>query len=178
MSCGVGHRHSKDPELLWLWYRPAATALTRLLSWELPYAICHGYSPKKTEKKKEKEITYCFSILCVGKLGTAGASGAFIYVFGFKCRPDQSYLVQDGLIHLFGTWLGLLAKVSLIPPMGHLQRFTSYVSREKQMKTTRYKDSLPGFGTKKKKKKKEYKERLIQNPGAIKEEINKINYRK
>ena len=144
MSCGVGHRHSKDPELLWLWYRPAATALTRLLSWELPYAICHGYSPKKTEKKKEKEITYCFSILCVGKLGTAGASGAFIYVFGFKCRPDQSYLVQDGLIHLFGTWLGLLAKVSLIPPMGHLQRFTSYVSREKQMKTTTRCHYMPG----------------------------------
>ena len=106
----------------------SAVAQVHSLAWELSHAM--GWP-------KEKEITYCFSILCVGKLGTAGASGAFIYVFGFKCRPDQSYLVQDGLIHLFGTWLGLLAKVSLIPPMGHLQRFTSYVSREKQMKTTR-----------------------------------------
>ena len=25
-SCGVGHRHSLDPMLLWLWCRPAAAA--------------------------------------------------------------------------------------------------------------------------------------------------------
>ena len=28
----------KDPELLWLWCRPAATAPIRLLAWESPYA--------------------------------------------------------------------------------------------------------------------------------------------
>ena len=27
VSCGVGHRHGLDPVLLWLWCRPAATAL-------------------------------------------------------------------------------------------------------------------------------------------------------
>ena len=27
MSCGVGHRLGSDPALLWLWCRPAATAL-------------------------------------------------------------------------------------------------------------------------------------------------------
>ena len=26
VSCGVGHRHSLDPELPWLWCRPAATS--------------------------------------------------------------------------------------------------------------------------------------------------------
>ena len=26
MSCGVGHRHSSDPALLWMWRKPAATA--------------------------------------------------------------------------------------------------------------------------------------------------------
>ena len=35
-SCGVGHRHSSDPALLWC--RPAAAALTRPLALELPYA--------------------------------------------------------------------------------------------------------------------------------------------
>ena len=27
VSCGVGHRYSSDPVLLWLWHRPAAVAL-------------------------------------------------------------------------------------------------------------------------------------------------------
>ena len=27
VSCGVGRRHGLDPTLLWLWCRPAATAL-------------------------------------------------------------------------------------------------------------------------------------------------------
>ena len=38
MSCGVGHRHGWDLALLWLWRRPAATALIRPLAWEPPYA--------------------------------------------------------------------------------------------------------------------------------------------
>ena len=29
MNCGVGHRFGLDPELLWLWSRPAAVALIR-----------------------------------------------------------------------------------------------------------------------------------------------------
>ena len=40
MSCGVGCRHSLDPELLWLWCRGTS--------------ICQGCGPKKTEKKKKK----------------------------------------------------------------------------------------------------------------------------
>ena len=38
MSCGVGRRQGSDPELLWLWYRPAATVPIRPLAWEPPYA--------------------------------------------------------------------------------------------------------------------------------------------
>ena len=52
MSCGVSHRHGLGLALLWLWHRPAATALIRPLAWEPPYAM--GCGPKKT-KKKEKE---------------------------------------------------------------------------------------------------------------------------
>ena len=38
MSCSVGHRCGSDPELLWLWCRPAAAALIQHLAWEPPYA--------------------------------------------------------------------------------------------------------------------------------------------
>ena len=38
MSCGVGHRRGSDTALLWLWHRPAATALIRPLAWEPPCA--------------------------------------------------------------------------------------------------------------------------------------------
>ena len=39
MSCGVGHRRSSDPMLLWLWSRPAATAPIGPVAWEPPYAV-------------------------------------------------------------------------------------------------------------------------------------------
>ena len=35
MSCGVGRIHGSDPELLWLWCRPAAVAPIQPLAWEL-----------------------------------------------------------------------------------------------------------------------------------------------
>ena len=38
MSCGIGWRHSPDPALLWLWYRPAAIVPIPPLAWELLYA--------------------------------------------------------------------------------------------------------------------------------------------
>ena len=40
---------AKDPALLWLWCRPAATALIRPLAWELPYAV--GAALEKTKIK-------------------------------------------------------------------------------------------------------------------------------
>ena len=38
VSCGTCCKLGSDPVLLWLWHRPAATALIRPLTWELPYA--------------------------------------------------------------------------------------------------------------------------------------------
>ena len=38
VSCGVGHKQSSNPALLWLWRRPAAVAPVQPLAWELPYA--------------------------------------------------------------------------------------------------------------------------------------------
>ena len=53
MSCGVGHRHSLDPALLWLWCRPVATAPIRPLAEEPAYAT--GAALEKT--KRQKKIT-------------------------------------------------------------------------------------------------------------------------
>jgi len=52
MSCGVGHRCNSDLALLWLWHRPAATALIQPLAWEPPYAV--GAALKKTNKNKNR----------------------------------------------------------------------------------------------------------------------------
>ena len=53
MSCGVGRRRGSDPMLLWLWRRPAATALIRLLAWEPPHST--GVALEKTERPKKKK---------------------------------------------------------------------------------------------------------------------------
>ena len=53
MSCSVGRRRSSNPELLWLWWRPAAAALIRPLAWEPPYAAGTAIKRQKTKKKKK-----------------------------------------------------------------------------------------------------------------------------
>ena len=51
MSCGIGQRRGSDLALLWLWHRPAATALIQLLAWEPPYAA--SVALKRQKKKKD-----------------------------------------------------------------------------------------------------------------------------
>ena len=51
---GVGRRCDLDPALLWLWRRPVAVALLRLLAWEPPYAS--GAAREKDKKKKKKKL--------------------------------------------------------------------------------------------------------------------------
>ena len=55
MSCGIGCRHASDPTLLWLWRRPAATALIRPLAWEPPNAM--GVALEKTKRQKTNKQT-------------------------------------------------------------------------------------------------------------------------
>ena len=72
MSCGVGHRCSLDPALLWLWYRPAAMVLIGPLAWEPPYAT--GAAGKRP-KKKDRTV--------------AVATGQLEAVPGLtRCQPD------------------------------------------------------------------------------------------
>ena len=56
MSCGVGRRRSLDPALLWLWYRPVATAPIGLLAWEPPYAAEAAQEMAKRQKKKKRNV--------------------------------------------------------------------------------------------------------------------------
>ena len=56
VSCGVVRRRGSDPELLWLWCRPAATALIGPLAWEPPYAAGAALKFQKNPKKKKIQI--------------------------------------------------------------------------------------------------------------------------
>ena len=53
MSCGVDHKCSLDPVLLWLWHRLAATAQIQPLAWKLLYAM--GVALKRQNDKKKKK---------------------------------------------------------------------------------------------------------------------------
>ena len=55
MSCGVVRRLGLDPELLWLWCRPAATAPIRPLAWESTYAVGMALEKAKKQKTKNKK---------------------------------------------------------------------------------------------------------------------------
>ena len=63
VSCDVGRRCSSDLELLWLWHRPAATALIRPLAWDLHMRrmqLRKRQKDKKGKKKKKKAVaTFC-----------------------------------------------------------------------------------------------------------------------
>ena len=61
MTCGVGCRHSSDLASLWLWCRPAATALIRALAWEPSYAT--GVALKDKKNKTNKKNPQLFSPL-------------------------------------------------------------------------------------------------------------------
>ena len=54
MICGVGGRQGSDLALLWLWCRPAATALIGPLAWESPYAAGAVLQRQKKKKKKRR----------------------------------------------------------------------------------------------------------------------------
>ena len=56
VSCSVGCRLSSDATLLWLWYRPATTALIGRLALEPPYATDAALKrQRKQESKKARK---------------------------------------------------------------------------------------------------------------------------
>ena len=76
MSCGVGRKHGWDLVLLWLWHRPAATALIGPLAWEPSYATEAAQETAKRQKKKKK-YAKAVGFVHNGEWNWAG----FIYLF-------------------------------------------------------------------------------------------------
>ena len=65
MSCGVGHRRSSDPGLLWLWRRPVAATPIRPLAWETPHDVGAAQEMAKRQKKKILLLKSSrFAVLC------------------------------------------------------------------------------------------------------------------
>ena len=56
MSCGVGRKHSLDPELLWLCCRPVVIATIGPLAWEPPDAMSAVLKRQKDQKLKKKNL--------------------------------------------------------------------------------------------------------------------------
>ena len=55
-SISVLSQWVKDPALLWLWCRPAATSPIGPLVWESPYAKGAALKSKKKKKKRKKQL--------------------------------------------------------------------------------------------------------------------------
>ena len=123
MSCCVGCRHSSDLVLLWLWCRPASTALIRPQAWEPPYATSVALKRQKTKQ------TTVLVLVCQGlhELPWLPLSLSFPDSFHscspahllFFCRPSS--LLQSGLC----TFLLLLSRMLFIKVACSL---TSWVS--------------------------------------------------
>ena len=89
MSCGVDRRHGLDLALLWLWCRPAATALIQPIVWDLPYAARVALKNKQTNKQKKMESMS----LKLGSLMThKGLMGRFLLR---RIQGDFSYLLTS-----------------------------------------------------------------------------------
>ena len=56
MSCGVGCRCGLDPELLWLWPGPVATAPIQPLAWEHPYPMGAALQDQINNNNNNREI--------------------------------------------------------------------------------------------------------------------------
>ena len=104
MSCGIGLRRSLDLALLWLWYRPMATALIQPLAWEPPYAVGMALEKAKGQKKGGGGLYFHFAL------------GQFLHWTSCECVPrgDVEHWGNRGAINFpeelipdFGLFLGV-----------------------------------------------------------------------
>ena len=65
MSRGIGCRQGLDPELLWLWRRPAATAPIRPLDWESPYESPYAAGAAQEMAKRQNKTKQKFFAIMV-----------------------------------------------------------------------------------------------------------------
>ena len=100
MSCGVGHKHSLDLALLWLWCKPTVTAPIRPLAWEPPHTS--GVALKRQKKKRKNpfppiqkysldathisfpsflKLYFIYNVVPIFCSTTKGLSHTYIYVY-------------------------------------------------------------------------------------------------
>ena len=78
-----------DLALLWLWYRPAATAPIGPLAWEPPGAV--GAALKKTRKKKKTTISIIFFFPMAAPVAYGSSQQLLAYPIA-TATPDLSYI--------------------------------------------------------------------------------------
>ena len=97
MSCGVGHRCSSDPALLWLWCdRPTAKAPNSTPN--LVTSICHRCSPKKKNKQINKS-TKC--ALNTGERELLFPSSSWFFPYGGNSISETLLLPLCSIPHSF-----------------------------------------------------------------------------
>ena len=96
-----------DPELLWLWCRPRATAPIGPLAWEPPYATGMALKDKKTKKgQKRKQIVTMFGdeYYCVNHFAI------YTYIQSPGCILKANTMLYVNYISIYswfiftGTW--------------------------------------------------------------------------
>ena len=87
----------KDPALLWLWYRLAATAPIQPLAWKPPYDMGAALQRQKKKKKKKKGNDPMFHL--PGPTDSQSHVPSSWCSGGFN-KPEQKYLCHDFLWNL------------------------------------------------------------------------------
>ena len=147
MSCGVGHRHSSDSELLWLWCRPAATALIQPLAWEPPYAAEAAQEMAKRQQQQKSWFIFSSQKVMVStrpyilaitlqeiKLQWGGNDQllkTFWFFFFFsgnvtqakKCRTSEGQSLSGQTIPSVGGFDATLSSKNAVPKAGACDRF-------------------------------------------------------
>ena len=95
MSCGVGHRHSLDPALLWLWCRLAAIAVICPLSWELPWAM--GVALKRQKTKKIIIIIFITIMGIISYISPVIPASELKGIYGILLSLDLGLSPEDNL---------------------------------------------------------------------------------
>ena len=105
MSCGLGHRHSSDPMLLWLWCSTAAIAPIQPLAWKLPYTVGSAL------KIQKNAINFCMLIFYSATLpDSLMCSSSFLVTsLGFSRYSIMPYANTDSFTALFPILLPFIS---------------------------------------------------------------------
>ena len=84
--------------LLWLWRRPAATALIRPLGWEFPYAV--GVAQEMVKRQKKKQVVSFYLLIGnVNIVNTFLLQGYLIVSSHFVASVYQQFVFTLFLSH-------------------------------------------------------------------------------